>query len=152
MGSEPGASLAVDDSGQGLGGYQQLSSASSSETVQYIPQTHVEQTGISTALSVLRSSKRVKMPWESGPLAPIFNRESFNKRFDVKSSQLGLADVLNPRPKAQAVLSEPAAVEAPLEFVRKRIACTSYNIQDDELRSRALNRFRVLVNLDLQLE
>jgi hypothetical protein len=149
LGSEPGASLAVHDSGQDLGGYQQLSSASSSETVQYIPQTHVEQTGISTALSVLRSSKRVKMPWESGPLAPIFTRESFNKRFDVKSSQLGLADVLNPRPKAQAVLSEPAAVEAPLEFVRKRIACTSYNIQDDELRSRALNRFRVLVNLDL---
>ena len=75
LGSEPGASLAVHDSGQHLGGYQQLSSASSSETVQYIPQTHVEQTGMSTALSVLRSSKRVKMPCESGPLAPIFNRE-----------------------------------------------------------------------------
>ena len=41
LGSEPGVSLAVHDSGQDLGGYKQLSSASSSETVQYIPQTHV---------------------------------------------------------------------------------------------------------------
>ena len=148
LGSEPGGSLAVHDSGQVVD-RQQSNSASSSETAQYIPQTHVEQTGLSTALSLLRSSKRVKMPWESGPLAPIFSRDNFNQRFDVTPSQIGLADVLNPCPKVQRVSSEPAVMEAPLEYVRKRIACTSYNVQDDELRSRALNHFRVLVSLDL---
>ena len=56
---------------------------------------------------------------------------------------------MKPCPKVQRVSSEPAVVEAPLEYVRKRIACISYHIQGDELRSRALNHFRVLVSLDL---
>ena len=81
--------------------------------------------------------------------AKIFNKESFNQRFDVQPSQIGLADVLKPCPKVQRVSSEPAVVEAPLQYVRKRIACISYHIQGDELRSRALNRFRALVSLDL---
>eukprot|EP00435_Cladocopium_sp_Y103_P013036 s4599_g3.t1 len=60
-----------------------------------------------------------------------------------------MADVLNPQPKAQAAFPKPVSLEAPTQFVKKRIMCTSYNIQDDELRSRALNKFRVLVSLDL---
>lgn len=129
--------------------YKQLCSASSSETMQHIPHTHVEQTGTSTALSLLRPSKRVKMPWEPRPLAPIFSRESFSKRFDVKPSQLGLADVLRLCPRIQVVSSEPMSAEAPLGYIRKRIACASHNIQDDERRSQALNHFRILLGLDL---
>ena len=41
------------------------------------------------------------------------------------------------------------SVEAPLEYVRERVACASYNVQDDELKSQALNHFRILVNLGL---
>lgn len=117
--------------------------------MQHIPHTHVEQTGTSTALSLLRPSKRVKMPWEPRPLAPIFSRESFSKRFDVKSSQLGLADVLRLCPRIQVVSSEPMSAEASLGYIRKRIACASHNIQDDEMRSQALNHFRILLGLDL---
>ena len=42
------------------------------------------------------------------------------------------------------------ASPAPLDLVKKRIALTSYNIQEDELRARALNKFKVLVSLDPQ--
>lgn len=109
---------------------------------------HVEQTGVVTALSVLRSAKRVKLPWESGPLAPLFNSESFNKRFDLKPTHIGIADVLNPRPKERAAPLVTQEISAPSRLVRKRIALVRYNVQDDELRSRALNRFRVLISLD----
>eukprot|EP00435_Cladocopium_sp_Y103_P025099 s580_g6.t1 len=68
---------------------------------------------------------------------------------DIQQSDIGMADVLNPQPKGQAVLPKPVILETPTHFVKKRIMCTSYNIQDDELRSRALNKFRVLVSLDL---
>ena len=62
---------------------------------------------------------------------------------------MGIADVLNPQPKVQAAFPKPVELKAPSHFAKKRVACASYNVPDDELRSRALNRFRVLVSLDL---
>ena len=112
-------------------------------------QQHVQQTGVSVALSALRSSKRIKLPWEQGPLAPLFSRSLSLQSFDIKPSTVGIADVLNPQPKVQAAFPKPLELKAPSHFAKKRIACASYNVPDDELRSRALNRFRVLVSLDL---
>ena len=106
-------------------------------------------TGVATALSVLRSSKRVKLPSETGHLAPVFTPDSLAKRLEIRSPNLSLSDVLNPQAKAQASVPESHDLQVSFQHVRKRIACTSYNIQDDELRSRALNCFRVLVGLDL---
>eukprot|EP00435_Cladocopium_sp_Y103_P056037 s2067_g18.t1 len=128
---------------------QQSESASSSTPLQYIPQLHAQQTEVSTALTVLRSSKRIKLPWETGPLAPLFVKDGLSPKLDIQQSNLGMADVLNPQPKAQAVFPKPVNSEASTHFAKKRIVCTSYNIQDDELRSRALNKFRVLVSWDL---
>eukprot|EP00435_Cladocopium_sp_Y103_P038712 s223_g10.t1 len=128
---------------------QQSDSASSSGAFQYTSQSHAEQTGVATALSTLRAAKRIKLPWETGPLAPLFVKGGLSLKFDIQQSNIGMADVLNPQPKAQAVFPKPVNLEAPTHFVKKRIMCTSYNIQDDELRSRALNKFRVLVSLDL---
>ena len=91
----------------------------------------------------------MKLPWETGPLAQVFTRDSLAKRFEIRSSNIGLSDVLNPQAKVRASVPESHDVKVSAQHVRKRIACTSYNIQDDELRSRALNRFRVLVSLDL---
>lgn len=110
---------------------------------------HAQQTGVATALSVMRSPNRVKLPWESGPLSPLFYREDFSKRYSVKMQSTGIADVLNPHPKRQATI--PTAFTAPSSssLFRKRLACIQYNVQDDELRSRALNRFRVLVCQDM---
>ena len=72
------------------------------------------------------------------------------KRFAVKPCAIGLADVLSPEPKK--IVQRPATpvgtIAAPQDLVKRRIALTSYNIQEDELRSRALNKFKVLVSLD----
>ena len=150
--SEPaGAALefADVDSGFALGNNPNASNSSTGFSLQHVSQKHVQQTGVATALSVLRSSKRVKLPWETGPLAPVFTRDSLAKRFEIRSSNIGLSDVLNPQPKVRASVPESHDLQVSVQHVRKRIACTSYNIQDDELRSRALNRFRILVSLDL---
>ena len=50
--------------------HEKSSTAAISHNV-HIPQMHTQQTGVVTALSLLRTSKRIKMPWEKGPLAPV---------------------------------------------------------------------------------
>ena len=125
------------------------SSASTGDSRVFPSQMSTQQTGIVTALSVLRSAKRVKLPWETGPLAPVFKRESFARRFEIEPQTVGLSDVLNPHPKVRAAVPAQVPSMSSHAAVRRRIVCTSYNIQDDELRSRALNRFKVLVCMDL---
>ena len=46
--------------------HEKSSTAAISHNV-HIPQMHTQQTGVVTALSFLRTSKRIKMPWEKGP-------------------------------------------------------------------------------------
>ena len=126
------------------------SSASNGDSERSFPsQMSTQQTGIVTALSVLRSAKRVKLPWETGPLAPVFKRDSFTSRFEIKPQMIGLSDVLNPQPKVRAAVPAQVPSLSSHAAVRRRIVCTSYNVQDDELRSRALNRFKILVCMDL---
>ena len=74
-------------------------SSGSSSSFQHVSQIHVQQTGVSAALSALRSSKRVRMPWEEGPLAPIFKKDRTPSQFELRQPLVGLADVLNPQPK-----------------------------------------------------
>ena len=150
---EPIGDVGSDKSLHGIPSLEHEREKSSTGTVSHdvhIPQMHTQQTGLVTALSLLRTSKRVKMPWEKGPLAPLFNREPVMKRFAVKPCAIGLADVLSPEPKKIVQHPTPpvGTSAAPQDLVKRRIALTSYNIQEDELRSRALNKFKVLVSLD----
>ena len=57
--------------------------------------------------------------------------------------------MLNPQPKVRAATPANIVLQPSHSAVRKRIVLTTYNIHDDELRSRALNRFKILVCLDL---
>jgi len=156
MESEPcGASEgAGSELGQQLNSSENIISNTSSSSgildVHPTPQLHTQQTGVVTALSILRSAKRVKLPWETGPLAPVFNTHTFSRRFEIRPQMVGLADVLNPQPKVRAAIPVHDVFQQSQLAVRKRIVLTSYNVKDDELRSRALNRFKVLVCLDLK--
>ena len=126
------------------------SSSSGISDGHHIPQLHTQQTGVVTALSILRSAKCVKLPWETGPLAPVFNNHTFSRQFEIRPQMIGLADVLNPQPKVRAAIPVHDVFQQSQLAVRKRIVLTSYNVKDDELRSRALNRFKVLVCLDFK--
>ena len=153
MESEPcGASEgARSEVGQQLNSSENIvSNATGILDVHHTPQLHTQQTGVVTALSILRSAKRVKLPWETGPLAPVFNNHTFSRRFEIRPQMVGLADVLNPQPKVRAAIPVHNVFQQSQLAVRKRIVLTSYNVKDDELRSRALNRFKVLVCLDLK--
>lgn len=156
MESEPcGASEgAGSELGQQLNSSENIISNTSSSSgildVHPTPQLHTQQTGVVTALSILRSAKRVKLPWETGPLAPVFNTHTFSRQFEIRPQMVGLADVLNPQPKVRAAIPVRNVFQQSQLAVRKRIVLTSYNVKDDELRSRALNRFKVLVCLDLK--
>ena len=90
------------------------------------------------------------MPWKKRPLAPLFNRKPVMKRFAVKLCAIGLANLLSS--KSKKIVQHPTppvgTSAAPQDLVKRRIALTSYNIQEDELRSCALNKFKVLVGLD----
>ena len=119
---------------------QNGSSSSASSSFQHVQQSYVQQTGFFNCTCILAIFKASE--------AAVGDRTAL-KRFDLKPSNFGLSDVLSPQPKVQAVIHKPIDLQAPGHIVRKRIAMTSYNIQDNELRSRALNRFRVLVSLDL---
>ena len=57
--------------------------------------------------------------------------------------------MLSPQPKVRAAIPASISLQPSHAAVRKRIIFTTYNVRDDELRSRALNRFKVLVCLDL---
>ena len=104
------------------------SSASSGDSTSCPSQMSTQQTGIATALSVLRSAKRIKLPWETGPLASVFKQDSFSSRFEIRPQTIGLADVLNPRPKVRAAIPTQVPSSFPCAAVRRRIVCTSYNV------------------------
>ena len=126
------------------------SSTSTGDSERPFPsQMSTQQTGIATALSILRSTKRIKLPWETGPPAQVFKRDSFSSRFEIRPQTLGLSDVLSPQPKVRAAILAQTPLQSSHAAIRKRIVFTTYNVRDDELRSRALYRFKVLVCLDL---
>ena len=89
------------------------------------------------------------MPWERGPLSPLFTRRfSDDVATSVKPCRIGLRDVLTPSPRIHL---EPRPLPTALfSAVNKRIAKCRIHLEDDELRTKALNQFKVLISMDLQ--
>ena len=92
----------------------------------------------------------IKMPWERGPLAPIFGGPMPNVP-PVKSltpPTVGLVDTLAP-----AVLTKqdtPVQVGPISKFAVKRIAAAKCVVPEDEMLARCLNQIKNLLLLDLQ--
>ena len=92
----------------------------------------------------------IKMPWEKGPLAPIFGGPMPNVP-SVKSlipPTVGLVDTLAP-----AVLTKqdtPVQVGPISKFAVKRIAAAKCVVPEDEMLARCLNQIKNLLLLDLQ--
>ena len=96
--------------------------ASNEDSGRSLPsQMSTQQTGIATAMSVLRSAKRVKLPWETGPLAPVFKHDIFASRFEIRPQMIGLSDVLNPQPKVRAAIPVQVPSQSSHAAVRRRI-------------------------------
>ena len=68
----------------------QSSSSTGISNFSYASQLNTQQTGVVTALSILRSAKRVKLPWETGRLAQVFSRDDFSRRFEIRPQTIGL--------------------------------------------------------------
>ena len=108
--------------------------------------------GIASAFSVLRKPT-IKMPWETGPLSPLFTGTfSFIQKTDLPSMPIvGIEDVASTNKKQyteRAVESRP--VLSLTSFVKKRISASKFTISDDDLRVRALGHFRKLICSDLK--
>ena len=92
----------------------------------------------------------IKMPWERGPLAPIFRGPMPNVP-PVKTlvpPTVGLVDTLAP-----AVLTKqdtPVQVGPISKFAAKRIAAAKCVVPEDEMLARCLNQIKNLLLLDLQ--
>ena len=107
---------------------------------------------IESAFKLLRQPV-VKMPWEKGPLAAVFTGQ-FPMQVDTKLPSLtrvGLEDLLtdNTHDSKQPV-ADIRPVVSLSGFVKKRITASKFNLTDDDLRIRALGRFRHLICSDLK--
>jgi hypothetical protein len=93
-------------------------------------------------------SREIKRPWEKGPLAPLFTKRfSDEVATSVKPCRVGLRDILIPVPKIQASSSKMPV--SSFSAINRRIAKCRINVAEDELRTKALNQFKVLISLDL---
>ena len=119
-----------------------------SEDVSAAISSHVSQIGVATAFSILRS-REIKMPWERGPLAPLFT-----KRFSddvaaasVKPCRVGLKDIISPTPRPH--IDSAGLPVSTFSAISRRIAKCRIHVEEDELRTKALNQFKVLICMDL---
>ena len=107
---------------------------------------------IASAFQVLRQPV-TKLPWETGPLAPVFSGK-FPLQISTDLPRLplvGIQDISSPsRPSVKEVEHKHPHVVSLTGFVKKRIAASKFNISDDDLRVRALGRFKNLICSDLQ--
>ena len=109
--------------------------------------SHVATLGVSSAFSLLRS-REIKMPWEKGPLAPLFTRRFADEvATSVKPCRVGLRDILVPAARSQPI--SPGLPVSSFSAINKRIAKHRINVAEDELRTKALNQFKVLISMDL---
>lgn len=95
-------------------------------------------------------SHDIKMPWEKGPLAPIFGAPmpTLIPAKSLDMPVLGLVDTLAP-----AVLTKqdtPVPVGPISKFAIRRIAQAKCSVPEDEMLARCLNQIRTLLLLDLQ--
>ena len=107
--------------------------------------------GIVVATAIARvAAHEVKMPWEIGPLAPLFGG-SWPSIPDLSVHTVptvGLADAL----QASQTEKSSVPVVTPLSnsvLLKRRIAAAKLSVPEDELRTRALKQLRVLILLDL---
>ena len=108
--------------------------------------------GINSAFTVLRKSV-VKMPWETGPLSPLFTGVfSFQQKTDLPGlPHVGVGDVsTNIERKEVSPAKDPKPIVSLTSSVKKRIAASKFTISDDDLRVRALGHFRKLICSDLK--
>ena len=92
----------------------------------------------------------IKMPWEKGPLAPVFGgpMPSMIPSASFVSPKVGLIDTLAP-----AVLTKqdsPIPMGPISKFAVKRIAAAKCVVPEDEMLAKCLNQIKNLILLDLQ--
>jgi len=92
---------------------------------------------------------QVKLPWEKGPLAPIFGGPLPNaaRLSEMSMPNLGLLETLAPPARASNSKVEQTATVS--NFVVKRIARSKVVIAEDELLAKSLNQIKTLLLLDL---
>eukprot|EP00435_Cladocopium_sp_Y103_P041055 s1362_g11.t1 len=120
------------------------------------PQTEVDKSGAGEIANVARlaalerfRSHNIKMPWEKGPLAPIFGFDTpgLSSSSSLVMPVFGMADTL--APSASVKQDTPPPVETLYKFAMKRIASAKFVIQEDELLSRCLNQIKTMMLMDL---
>ena len=123
-----------------------------SETVAKRTCIAVSDNAVSSAFTALRKSS-VKMPWETGPLSPLFTGQFvLQQKTELPNIPLvGIQDV-----SSQLVSSKsehdniPKPYVSLTNFAKKRIAASKFTVNDDDLRVRALGHFRNLICSDLK--
>ena len=112
----------------------------------------IADNAVSSAFTALRKSS-VKMPWESGPLSPLFTGQ-FVLQQTTDLPQLPLVGIQDVSSQLEPVETERDHVAKPYvsltSFAKKRIAVSKFTINDDDLRVRALGQFRNLICSDLK--
>ena len=92
----------------------------------------------------------IKMPWEKGPLAPVFGAPapalSIAKTFTPP--MVGLVDTLAPTVLTRQ--DSPGPVGPISKFAIKRIAAAKCVVPEDEMLARCLNQIKSLLLMDLQ--
>ena len=98
---------------------------------------------------VQETAKVDKMPWEKGPLAPIFASEQPSSFLTsaLAMTRIGLADALSPMASIKQDTPMPAGSTS--QLARNRIASARVVVNDDELLAKCPNKIKVLQLLDL---
>ena len=92
----------------------------------------------------------IKMPWEKGPLAPVFGgpMPSMTPSASLVSPKVGLIDTLAP---AVLTKQDPPIPIGPIsKFAVKRIAAARCVVPEDEMLAKCLNQIKNLILLDLR--
>ena len=92
----------------------------------------------------------IKMPWEKGPLAPVFGAPlpSMPNAKTLIPPLVGLVDTL--APVALTKQEVPVPVGPISKFAVKRIASARCVVPEDEMLARCLNQIKNLIVMDLQ--
>ena len=92
----------------------------------------------------------IQMPWEKGPLAPVFGAPmpALPAAKTLVSPIVGLVDTLAPTVLFSQGSSVPIGPISKIAF--KRIAAAKCVVQEDEMLARCLNPIKSLVEMDLQ--
>ena len=112
---------------------------------------HVSSVASASAYQVTRSSD-IRLPWQQGPLAPLFNRRSgiFRPLNMWNMPRVGLTDMYGHQSAVQTIPRVPALPSPATNLARQRIAASKFFVPEDELRTKALNQFKLLLLMDLK--